>query len=60
MQIRYRPEGGGKPRIVHTLNGSGLALPRIVGSLLENNQQANGSITIPEALQPYTGFDRIG
>ena len=60
MQIRFRPEGGGKPRIVHTLNGSGLALPRIVGSLLENNQQADGSIVIPEALRPYTGFERIG
>ncbi len=60
MQIRYRPEGGGKPCIVHTLNGSGLALPRIVGSLLENNQQADGSIVIPEALRPYTGFERIG
>ncbi len=59
MQIRYRPEGGGKPRIVHTLNGSSLALPRIVGSLLENNQQADGSIVIPEALRPYTGFERI-
>ena len=59
MQIRYRPQGGGKPRIVHTLNGSGLALPRIVGSLLENNQQADGSIVIPEALRPYTGFERI-
>ena len=60
MQIRFRPAGGGKPRIVHTLNGSGLALPRIVGSLLENNQQADGSIVIPEALRPYTGFEKIG
>ena len=60
MQIRYRPEGGSKPQIVHTLNGSGLALPRIVATLLENNQQADGSIVIPEALRPYTGFDRIG
>jgi len=60
MQIRYRPTGGGKPRIVHTLNGSGLALPRIVACLLENNQQSDGSILIPEILQPYTGFHRIG
>ncbi|HMB94125.1 MAG TPA: serine--tRNA ligase [Rhodothermales bacterium] len=59
-QIRYRPEGGGKPAFVHTLNGSGLALPRIVAALLENNQQADGSIVIPEALRKYTGFERIG
>lgn len=56
--IRYRGESG-KPRFVHTLNGSALALPRIVAALLENNQQADGSVTIPEALRPYTGFDRI-
>lgn len=60
MQLRYRPVGGGKPRHVHTLNGSALALPRIVATLLENNQQADGSIVIPECLVPYTGFDRIG
>ena len=60
MQLRYRPSDGGKPQIVHTLNGSGLALPRIVASLLENNQQADGSIVVPEALRPYTGFERIG
>jgi seryl-tRNA synthetase len=59
-QIRYRPEGGGKPTFVHTLNGSGLALPRIVAALLENNQQADGSIVIPEALRKYTGFEQIG
>ncbi len=58
--IRFRPEGGGKTEFVHTLNGSGLALPRIVAALLENNQQADGSISIPEALRPYTGFDTIG
>jgi seryl-tRNA synthetase len=58
--IRFRPEGGGKTQFVHTLNGSGLALPRIVAALLENNQQADGSILIPEALRPYTGFDQIG
>lgn len=60
MMIRYKPKDGSKPEIVHTLNGSALALPRIVASLLENNQQADGSILIPEALRPYTGFDRIG
>ncbi len=60
MAIRYRPSDGGKPRILHTLNGSGLALPRIVAALLENNQDPDGAVTIPEALRPYTGFDRIG
>ena len=60
MQLRYRPATGGKPRHVHTLNGSALALPRIVATLLENNQRADGSIVIPECLVPYTGFDCIG
>ena len=58
--IRYRPEGGGRPEFVHTLNGSGLALPRVMIAVLENYQQADGSIVIPEVLRPYTGFDRIG
>ncbi len=53
--IRYRPEGGGKPRFVHTLNGSGLALPRTVIAILENYQQADGSVVIPEVLRPYLG-----
>jgi seryl-tRNA synthetase len=57
--IRFRDENG-KPRFVHTLNGSALALPRILAALLENNQRADGSVAIPEALRPYTGFDRIG
>ena len=57
--VRYR-EPGGKPAFVHTLNGSGLALPRVVAALLENHQQADGSIRIPDALVPYLGFDRIG
>ncbi|ARA92083.1 serine--tRNA ligase [Rhodothermaceae bacterium RA] len=60
MGIRFRPADGGKPQFVHTLNGSGLALPRVVAALLENNQQADGRIRIPEALRPYTGFDTIG
>jgi len=59
MQIRFRPEAEANPELVHTLNGSGLALPRIVAALLEQYQQANGSIRIPAALQPYTGFDVI-
>ncbi|MBI2867654.1 MAG: serine--tRNA ligase [Chloroflexi bacterium] len=57
--IRYRPAPKAKPEYVHTLNGSGLALPRLMIALLENGQQADGSILIPEALRPYTGFDRI-
>ena len=59
-RIRYRPERGARPRLVHTLNGSGLALPRVMISILENYQQADGSVVIPEALRPYTGFDQIG
>ncbi len=58
LKLRYRPAGGGKPEIAHTLNGSSLALPRIVAALLENNQSPEG-IWIPEALRPYTGFDVI-
>ena len=51
--IRYRPEPGAKPQFVHTLNGSGLALPRVLIAVLENYQQADGSIATPEALWPY-------
>jgi seryl-tRNA synthetase len=58
--IRYRPEEGARPRFVHTLNGSGLALPRVIIAILENYQQADGSVRIPEVLVPYTGFDTIG
>jgi len=53
--IRYRPTLETKPQYVHTLNGSGLALPRIVIALLENYQQADGSVSVPEVLQPYLG-----
>ncbi len=60
MNIRYRPAAGEKPRFVHTLNGSGLALPRIIAALLEHGQQADGSIAIPAALQPYLGTARLG
>lgn len=60
MGIRARLADAKKPVIIHTLNGSGLALPRIVATILENNQQADGSIRIPEALQSYTGFETIG
>ena len=53
--LRYRPDGKGKPRFVHTLNGSGLAVGRTLIALLENYQQADGSVVIPEALRPYMG-----
>jgi seryl-tRNA synthetase len=53
--IRYRPEAGAKPRFVHTLNGSGLALPRVMIAIMENYQQADGSITVPEVLRPWMG-----
>ena len=58
LKCRYRPEGSKKPELCHTLNGSALALPRIVAALLENNQTENG-IKIPAALVPYTGCDII-
>ena len=57
--IRYRAEAGARPAYVHTLNGSGLALPRVVISILENYQQRDGSVVIPEVLRPYTGYDVI-
>jgi seryl-tRNA synthetase len=60
MAIRYRPERGDKPELVHTLNGSGLALARTVAALLETYQQPNGSIAVPEVLRQYLGTDRIG
>jgi seryl-tRNA synthetase len=58
-RIRYRPVQGARIELVHTLNGSGLALPRVIISILENYQQADHSIVIPEVLRPYTGFDTI-
>ncbi len=54
-QIRYRPAGGGKPQYAHTLNGSGLAVGRTLIAILENCQQADGSVVIPPALRPYMG-----
>jgi seryl-tRNA synthetase len=53
--IRFRPEGGGKPRFVHTLNGSGLAVGRTLIAVIENNQQEDGSVLIPKVLRPYMG-----
>ena len=58
--IRYRPEAGARPRFVHTLNGSGLALPRVMIAVMETYQRADGTIEVPEALRPYTGFGEIG
>ncbi len=57
--IRYRREAGGRPELVHTLNGSGLALPRIIIAILENYQREDGSVVVPEVLRPYTGFEVI-
>ena len=59
MAIRYRPEPGAKPELVHTLNGSGLALARVVAALLETYQGRDGSVTVPEVLRPYLGRDAI-
>jgi seryl-tRNA synthetase len=60
MAIRYRPAPGAKPELVHTLNGSGLALARIVAAILEVYQEADGTVTVPEVLRPYVGAARIG
>jgi seryl-tRNA synthetase len=57
--IRFKPKGGGKSEFLHTLNGSGLAVGRTWLALVENYQQADGSILIPEALRSYLGTDRI-
>ncbi|MGR3710898.1 MAG: serine--tRNA ligase, partial [Alterinioella nitratireducens] len=55
MNARFRPEGGGKPEFVHTLNGSGLAVGRCLIAVLENGQQEDGSVGLPAALHPYLG-----
>lgn len=61
MNARYRPEAGGKPEFVHSLNGSGLAVGRTLIAVLENGQQADGSVILPEALHPYLGgMTRLG
>lgn len=57
--IRFRREAGAKPEFVHTLNASGVAFPRTIIALLENNQEADGSVRIPRALVPYLGTDRL-
>jgi seryl-tRNA synthetase len=58
--IRFRPAPGEKPRFVYTLNGSGLAFPRIFAAILEHYQQPDGSVVVPEALRPWVGADRLG
>jgi seryl-tRNA synthetase len=55
MNARFRPEGGGKPEFVHTLNGSGLAVGRCLIAVLENGQNEDGSVTLPEVLRPWLG-----
>jgi len=60
MAIRYRPEPGAKAELVHTLNGSGLALARTVAAIIETYQQPDGSLVVPDVLRPYMRMDRIG
>ncbi|HZM72131.1 MAG TPA: serine--tRNA ligase [Candidatus Polarisedimenticolia bacterium] len=60
MQVRYRPEPGAKPELVHTLNGSGLPLARVMAAILETFQRPDGSVDVPEPLRPYMGVERIG
>lgn len=59
LKLRYRPAGGGKPKFCHTLNGSGLAVGRTLLAILENYQQADGTVSVPSALRPYMGLDHI-
>jgi seryl-tRNA synthetase len=58
-QIRFRRSQADKPELVHTLNGSGLALPRVIAALLETYQEADWSVALPEVLHPYVGTDRL-
>lgn len=58
-RIRYRDPETGKNEFVHTLNGSGLAVPRVFVSILENGLQADGGVKLPDVLVPYMGKDRI-
>jgi len=57
--LRFRPAPGAKPEFVHTLNASALAFPRTIIAILENNQDADGSVRVPDALKPYLGVDRL-
>ena len=58
--IRFKPADGGKPRFVYTLNGSGLAIPRVLAALLENNIRDDGKVAVPAALKHWYGGDTIG
>jgi seryl-tRNA synthetase len=60
MNLRYKPSGGGKPEFLHTLNGSGLALPRVLAALIEHYQTPDGRVVIPKVLHRYTGWETIG
>jgi len=60
LRTRFKRAGAKRPELVHTLNGTAIAIPRTLIALLENHQQADGSVAIPKALQPYLGIDRIG
>ena len=59
MNIRFKRDNDAKPELVHTLNGSGLAIGRTVAAVIENYQNADGTITVPEALRKYMGTDII-
>jgi seryl-tRNA synthetase len=59
MHARFRPAGGGKPQPVHTLNGSGLAVGRTLVAVLENYQQRDGSVVIPDVLRPWFGGQEV-
>jgi len=60
LRTRFKRAGGKRPELVHTLNGTAVAVPRTLIALLENHQRADGSVAVPKALQPYLGIDRIG
>jgi seryl-tRNA synthetase len=57
--IRFREQASGKPAFLHTLNGSGVALARTLVAILENRREPDGSVSVPDVLIPYTGFDRL-
>jgi seryl-tRNA synthetase len=58
-QVRYRPAGGGSPRLVHTVNGSALAWPRMWAALIENGRQEDGTVRLPDCLAPYLGGELL-
>ena len=59
MNTRFKRDKGGPPEFVHTLNGSGVAVGRTFAAILENFQNADGTVTVPEVLRPYMGADKI-